>query len=144
MSIHPFIQAAHLQLGVTTAAISEYTLKYWFEGLVENDNISDNDMVESIVGRINTHMANLSVHTTTLIKANATQLHVSIQQLAAHITQLQQQQQAMMQKMVMLTMALQQQHVPKHYMKTHVSSCITQQVTKPPHTSMKLGQGAST
>ena len=73
-------------------------------GLAEIDKASNEGSVETLAGTITTHMANLSVQTAAFIATNTTQMNTSLQQMATHGAQLQQQQQAMMQKMAMLTM----------------------------------------
>ena len=107
MHIGSFIQEAYqqcLQSGVTTAALSGYASINRFARLAEIDETSDNGSVETLAGIITTHMANLSVQTATSINANTTQMNASLQQMATHGAQLQQQQQAMMQQIAMLTM----------------------------------------
>ena len=106
MHIRPFIQEAYqqrLQLGVQTATLSGYASINRFAGLAEIDEASDDNLVEMLAGTITTHMANFSAQTAASIDANTTQMNASLQQMATHGAQLQQQQQAMMQQMAMLT-----------------------------------------
>jgi hypothetical protein len=56
-----------------------------------------------IAGTLTSHMANLLAQTAASIKANATQINVSLQKLASNNAQLHQQQQSLMQQMTMLT-----------------------------------------
>jgi hypothetical protein len=73
LHLHPFIQTAYqhrLQTGVTTAAQGRYTNKY--AGLSMEDEVSDDNMAETIVGTINLHMVNLSAQTNASIEANTT------------------------------------------------------------------------
>ena len=107
MRIRLFIQEAyqqHLQSGVTTAALSGYASINRIAGLAKIDKASDDGLVEMLAGTITAHMANLSAKTAASVNANTTQMNALLQQMAAHGAQLQQQQQAMMQQMAMLTM----------------------------------------
>lgn len=129
--IRPFIQAAYqrqLQLGQTTAVMSGYASKNRYAGLMTDKEISGDNTVETIAGTINTHMANLSAQTAASIEANAAQFNVLIQQLAAHGTHLQQQQQAMMQQMALLTMAPQQQRAPARTAQATIPKVIPQAI----------------
>ena len=95
MHIRPFIQEAYqrrLQSGVTTAAVSGYALINRFAGLAEIDEASNKGSVETLAGTITTHMANLSAQKAASIDANTTQMNASLQQMATHGAQLQQQQ----------------------------------------------------
>ncbi len=92
-----FIRAAYqrrLASGIITAAASGYATNNQFAGLAAGDDVddvSDAGMTKTIVNTINTHMANLSasVLTQTIAsnKANAAQLKISMQQIAANETQ---------------------------------------------------------
>ena len=75
-----------------------------FAELAEIDEASNDGFVETLAGTITTHMVNLSEQTAASIGANTTQMNASLQQIATHEAQLQQQQQAMMQQMAMLNM----------------------------------------
>jgi hypothetical protein len=77
------------------AAQGGYTNRY--VGHPAEDEVSDNNTTETIVGTINLHMANLSLQTTASIKANATQINAKLQQLATNNKQLNLQQQAILQ-----------------------------------------------
>ena len=74
-----------------------------FAGLAEIGEASNNGSVETLAGPITTHMANLSAQTAASIDANTMQMNALLQQMAAHGAQIQQQHQAMMQQMAMLT-----------------------------------------
>jgi hypothetical protein len=73
-----------------------------FAGLATNKD-SDNNTVDTIEGTINLHMANLTVQTMATLNEQATQMNMSLQQLAANNAQLYQQQQAIMNQMAMMT-----------------------------------------
>jgi hypothetical protein len=56
-----------------------------FAGLTaEEDNVSDDNMAETIAGTINLHMANLLLQTAATIKASRTQVNVTLQQLVTN------------------------------------------------------------
>jgi hypothetical protein len=48
------------------------------------DNILDDDTAKTIATTINSHMANLSAQMAASLKANATQINASLQQLASN------------------------------------------------------------
>jgi hypothetical protein len=110
LNLHQFIQEAYqrcLALGTMTAGQRGYTSCNRFAPFQANnatdDNVSDNDTAEAIAITINSHMANLLAQTAASLKANATQINASLQQLATNNAQLHQQQQSLMQQMALLT-----------------------------------------
>jgi hypothetical protein len=107
INLRPFIQASYqrrITSGTMTAVQGGYSGGVnRFAGLTTNDDISDNDTAETIVGMISLHMANLSLQMAATIKASKTQVNASLQQMAATQAQLQQQQQQMMQQMAMMS-----------------------------------------
>jgi hypothetical protein len=105
-----FIQEAYqrcLALGTMTAGQGGYTSCNCFAPFQANnatdDNILDNNTAETIAIAINSHMANLLAQTAASLKANATQINASLQQLATNNAQFHQQQQSLMQQMALLT-----------------------------------------
>ncbi len=106
----PFIQDAyqsHLTSGAITTGKGGYTSFNRFAGLTTDDNVSDNDNAETIAGRINSHMSNLSTsvsaQTTALNNANTFLINASLQQFAVNKNMCNQQHQQMMQQFVMLS-----------------------------------------
>jgi hypothetical protein len=71
----------------------------------KEDDVSEDDTAETIMGTINLHMANLLLQTTATIKASRMQVNATLQQMATNQAQLQQQQQQMMQQMAMMLFA---------------------------------------
>ncbi len=101
LHLHPFIQMAyqrHLQTGATNAVQGGYTNRY--VGLSAEDDVSDDSMTKTIAGTIMCTLA----QTTASPKANANQINALLKQLAANNNQLNQQQQAILQQMAMLSM----------------------------------------
>jgi hypothetical protein len=82
---------------------SGYTQSNCFAGLATNKD-SDNDTADTITGTIHLHMANLSVQTTATINAHTMQINASLQQLVVNTSQLDQQQQAIMNQMAMMSL----------------------------------------
>jgi len=106
INLRPFIQEAYqrcLTSGTITSAQGEFAQNNRFAGLATDVDFDD-DTAETIAGTINSHMANLTAQTAATINEHATQTNASLQQLAANMTQLHQQQQAMMNQMAMMTM----------------------------------------
>ncbi len=62
-----------------------------FTGLATNKD-SDDNTADTIAGRINLHMANLTAQTMATLNEHVTQTNASLQQLAANNAQLHQQQ----------------------------------------------------
>jgi hypothetical protein len=100
-------------MGAITAT-SRYTNKC--AGLSVEDEVSDDNTAETIVGTINTHMANLSTQITASIEANVTQIKTLLQQLATNNNQLNLQQQAILQQMAILST----NHLPETMARTYV------------------------
>ena len=73
------------------AASSGYASINRFAGLAEIDEASDNGLVETLAETITTYMANLSAQTAASIVGNRTQMNASLQHMAIHCSQLQQQ-----------------------------------------------------
>ncbi len=106
INLRPFIQEAYqrrLTSGTITSAQGGLAQNNRFAGLA-TDVDSDDDTAETIVGTINSHMANLMAQTASTITEHAMQTNASLQQLSANTTQLHQHQQAMMNQMAMMTM----------------------------------------
>ena len=85
-----------------------YALRNRFAALAANSttaikDVSDDDIIKTIAGTINSHMAHFSQQTAASLEANASQINASLQQLASNNEQLHQQQQLLMQQMAMLT-----------------------------------------
>jgi hypothetical protein len=109
LNSRPFIQEAYqhcLTLDTMMAGQGGYTSCNRFAPFEANnatdDDVLDNDTVETIAITINSHMANLSAQTAASLEANATQINASLQQLAFNNAQLHQQQQSLMQQMALL------------------------------------------
>ena len=85
-------RTSNLQSGVTTAALSGYALINRFAGIAEIDKASVDGLVEMLAGTITTHLANFSAQTAASLDANTTQMNASLQKMATHGAQLQQQQ----------------------------------------------------
>ncbi len=110
INLRPFIQESYqrrIMSGMMTSAQGGFTGGgNCFEGLTaKEDDVSDDDMAETIVGMINLHMANLSLQTMVIIEASRTQVNATLQQMATNQAELQQQQQQMMQQMSMMLFA---------------------------------------
>jgi hypothetical protein len=106
INLRPIIQEAYqrrLTSGTITSAQGGFAQNNRFEDLATEVD-SNNDTAETIAGTINLHMANLTAQTAATINKHATQMNASLQQLAANMTQLHQRQQAMMNRMGMMTM----------------------------------------
>jgi hypothetical protein len=59
-----------------------------FAGLIaKEDDVSDNNLAETIAGTINLHMANLLLQTAVTIKASRTQVNATLQQMATNQAQ---------------------------------------------------------
>jgi hypothetical protein len=82
-----------------TTSQGGYASRNRFAGLTvtNKEYVSNDNTAKTIAGPINSHFANLSAQMAATIKANTMQVNASLQQLANNNTQLQQQQQAMMQ-----------------------------------------------
>jgi hypothetical protein len=93
-----------LQLG-TAASQGRYASRNHFAGFTGTDKeyASNNNTAKTIACTISSHFANLSTQTAAMIEANTLQVNASLQQLANNNTQLQQQQQANMQQMVLFS-----------------------------------------
>jgi hypothetical protein len=74
-----------------TAGQGGYASHNCFASLTALDDISDDDTVKMISGMLTLHMANLLAQTAASLKANATQIIASLQQLASNNIQLHQQ-----------------------------------------------------
>jgi hypothetical protein len=66
-------------------------------------DVSGDDTAKIIVGAIDAHMANLLAQTTAYLEANANQINALLQQRTANNNKLNQQQQAILQQMAMLS-----------------------------------------
>jgi hypothetical protein len=100
LHIRPFIQEAYqrrLHSGAITTGMSGYSTPNRFAGLSMNmDEDSDDDTAETLADTVNTQLANLSAQTNATLDANATHFNTSL-------SQLQQQQNMIMQQLAMLT-----------------------------------------
>jgi hypothetical protein len=122
INLRPFVQEAYQQ-GITSGAMTSAKGGYTgggnrFVGLTAKDDVSDDNTVETIVGTINLHMANLSMQTAATIKASKAQMNASLQQMVETQAHLQQQQHQMMQQMAMMLYAPPQapiQYQPAHF-----------------------------
>jgi hypothetical protein len=105
INLHPFIQEAYQQCltsGTITSTQGGYAQSNRFAGLATNKD-SDNNTADTIPGKINLHMANLTAQTATTLNKQATQMNASLQKLAANNAQLHQQQQAIMNQMATMS-----------------------------------------
>jgi hypothetical protein len=108
--LRPFIQDVYqrrLTSGVMTTGQGGYTSFNRFAGLTTDDDISKDKTTDTIVGTINSHMANLSANvsaqTAASNGANSSLINASLQQFAADESQWNQQHQQMMQQLAMLS-----------------------------------------
>jgi hypothetical protein len=84
------------------AAQGGFTQNNQFASLATKEE-SDDNTAETIADMINLHMANLSTQAAATIDVHAMQTNLTLQKLPANTTQLQHQQQAIMKKMLLMT-----------------------------------------